>query len=202
MLETDRSPRRPQSPPRWRIAHALLAGALLLATSAPPGAAWPGLSGEGRGSGILLEVDRQSYELVARDLRDGTAGPRLPIATGSPTYPTPPGEYRIHRLIRNPAWRPGVVARSRGGTPSEPSPDGPMGIAKLPFRSDGLALHGGAGFRLLGKPITLGCVRTSDGNLSRLIGWLEARGALGEAFATGEGELHQDLRVALRIRIH
>jgi hypothetical protein len=149
----------------------------LLASSADPG--------------VLLEVDRESFELSARDLVDGSVGPRLLVALGSPAHGTPAGSYRLRLLVRNPAWEPGRIARARGARNVPPSPDGPMGIAKITFREGGYAIHGGAASLLLGKPVSLGCVRTDDADLLALIDWLERHDALGPTAPQPDGEQHQ-----------
>jgi hypothetical protein len=56
-------------------------------------------------------------------------------------------------------------------------------------------LHGGADPLLLGKPVSLGCVRARDRDLLILLDWLEQRGALGRSPGARAGhEVHQALR--------
>jgi len=69
-----------------------------------------------------------------------------------------------------------------------------MGVAKIPLTSEGLALHGGADPLLLGKPVSLGCVRLADADMLRLLDWLDGAGALASPRAAAGGELHQSLR--------
>lgn len=151
--------------------------------------------------GLLLELDREGYVLEARDLRDGSLGPRLRVSLGSPAHQTPPGAFPLYQVVRDPGWEPGAEARARGAKPIPPSPDGPMGVAKLPFGGDGYALHGGGHPALLGKPVSLGCVRASDRDLLRLLGWLESRGALGRLVPQDDGERHQVFLRPARLRI-
>ena len=140
--------------------------------------------------GIRLEVDRQNYRVVAVDLASGELGPSVQVATGSPEYATPTGQFRLWQIIRDPAWNPGPTAREFGADPVAPSPSGPLGVAKIPF--DGAyALHGGANLYSVGKPITLGCLRSRDADLSALIVWLESRGALGPIGSAASGERPQ-----------
>jgi hypothetical protein len=67
-----------------------------------------------------------------------------------------------------------------------------MGAAKIPFAGGGsIALHGGGDPRLLGKPVSGGCVRSADGDLLRLIAWLHGQGALGSSRSREDGEVHR-----------
>ena len=162
----------------------------------------PLLCAGGKDPGILIDVDLDEFRVETRDLRTGEAGPSLPIVIGSPAHPTPPGSYRAYKLIRNPGWKPGAVARSFGATPEPPSIHGPMGVGKLPFAENGeIALHGAADPLLLGKPASLGCARATDDDFLRLVAWLEeVRVLRGKPRDVG-GELHQSFRRPARVRV-
>ncbi len=143
-----------------------------------------------RDQGILLELDRETFQLTARDLRDDVTGPQLRVVLGSPAHPTPTGSFPLYQVIRSPEWVPGEEARARGAEPVEASTAGPMGVAKIPFGAGGIALHGGGHPLLLGKPVSLGCVRAMDSELVDLLDWLGDHGALGHPVrrASGEGQ--------------
>ncbi len=142
--------------------------------------------------GVLLELDRARYELRARDLRSGEEGPRLKVVLGSPSRPTPSGSYPLHRVILNPSWTPSDAARAAGARKLSPSLRGPMGVAKIPFASNGsVALHGGGDPLLLGKNVSGGCVRTADADLLRLLAWLHVRGGLREPHGQRGGEVER-----------
>jgi len=144
-----------------------------------------------RDPGILLELNRTTYQLTARDLSDQDTGPALKVVLGSPAHPTPSGTFPIYQVVHSPEWQPGSVARARGAEPEAASMAGPMGIAKIPFAAGGIALHGGAHPLLLGKPVSLGCVRTQDADLNDLIAWLGDQGALGKTRSRENGESQQ-----------
>jgi hypothetical protein len=145
--------------------------------------------------GLELRIDRSTFELSARDQRDGSEGPRLPVALGSPAHPTPAGRFSAHAVILNPAWHPTPRARGNGAQARPASSDGPMGVAKIPFAQGGeIALHGGGRPILLGKPISNGCVRASDRDLLALLDWLDARGALGPRRPQADGETERAFR--------
>jgi hypothetical protein len=142
--------------------------------------------------GVVLQLDRERFELLARDLRDGAAGPRLRVALGSPAHPTPGGSFAPFAVIENPAWIPGPVARGHGAIEHPPSTEGPLGAVKIPFAAEGaVAIHGAADPRLLGKPVSLGCVRATDADLLALVAWLDSRAALGPPRPRPDGELHR-----------
>jgi hypothetical protein len=157
----------------------------------------------GSDPGIVLSLDRDGFELRVRDKRDGSHGPVLRVALGSPANPTPGGVFRLRRVIMNPAWMPGPAIRARGVEPLPPGRDGPMGIAKIPFdKAPGMALHGGGIPLLLGKPITGGCIRSADADLLGLIDWLTDQGAVADGVETPEGEIHRAFRRPVWLLAH
>jgi hypothetical protein len=151
--------------------------------------------------GVVLELDLEQFSLTARDLDHGVEGPTLRVVLGSPAHPTPSGAFSVYTAVRNPGWKPGAFARSLGARSVPPSNQGPLGAAKIPFAEGGeIALHGGAHPLLLGKPVSLGCVRALDADLLELFAWLEERGALQVAQpATGGEEAHQSFRRPTRV---
>jgi hypothetical protein len=160
------------------------------------------LLGAGDDPGVQVRIDLARFELAALDLRAGGEPLVLAVATGTPANPTPTGRFRPWVVVRNPAWRPGPSARVRGAEAAEASEHTPMGIAKIPLDSQGFTLHGGADPLLLGKPVSLGCVRLADADMLALLGWLERAGALAAPRATPGGELHQALRRRVTFEVH
>lgn len=147
-------------------------------------------SAEPTDPGLLFELDRDRYVVTVRDLSTGEMGPVLRVAVGSPAHPTPPGEFRLYSVIHDPDWEPGETARRYGAERIEASPNGPLGIAKVPF-SGSFALHGGANPFTVGKPVTLGCVRALNDELRILLDWLASRRALGRKQRDESGESPQ-----------
>ena len=152
--------------------------------------------------GILFELDRTRFEVQVRDLRAERDGPALRVVIGSPSHPTPAGTFAIHQVVRNPRWTPGQIARGRGAQEKAASSDGPLGVAKISFGPDGVALHGGARALLLGKPISLGCVRALDADMLALLDWLEEAGALGKQRPGAGGEITQSFQRRARIVVY
>jgi len=160
------------------------------------------LVGAARDPGVRVRLDLTRFELVAVDARQPGETLVLPIATGSPGHPSPAGHYSPHVVVRNPSWHPGAQARAWGAEPMEPGADTPMGVAKIPLASNGFALHGGASPILVGKPVSLGCVRLSDADMLAFLDWLDRAGALAKAHPAANGEILQPLRrpVAFEVR--
>lgn len=172
---------------------AQILGLVLVATFA--------LGSGGPDPGLVIEIDRESYLLRAHDLRDDVAGPQAPVAVGSPGHATPTGIFPLHQVVHDPAWSPGANARRVGAAAFDASPDGPMGVAKLPFAPGGYALHGGGERVVLGKPVSLGCVRMTDAGILELIAWMRERDALRSQPPAGAGERHEPLLRPARIVI-
>jgi len=150
--------------------------------------------------GIVLELDREGFFLQARDLSGDTLGPRLRVALGSPAHPTPKGSYPVYAVVLNPSWEPGAFAASQGARPEPSSPNGPLGVGKIPFAEKGaIALHGGADPLVVGKRVSLGCVRTLDTEFLALVDWLDTRGALGGRVPNQEGEIERFFRRPARV---
>jgi hypothetical protein len=162
----------------------------------------PVLCGTRSDPGVLIEVDLARYVLETRDLSADAAGPAMRVAIGSPAHPTPTGEFRPRRVVRNPDWRPGPNARRLGARAHRPASDGPLGVGKIPLEAGALQIHGGADLLELGKPISLGCVTLRDENWLELVDWLRSRNSLGPWRDTGRGNaisrFQRPIRVVVR----
>jgi murein L,D-transpeptidase YcbB/YkuD len=53
---------------------------------------------------LQLRVDLSACQLSA--IVDGTVVDSFPVAIGNRDYPTPKGDFKIRKVIWNPAWRP------------------------------------------------------------------------------------------------
>lgn len=173
----------------------LLLALLVLATAVVPARA-------ADDPGLVIELDRERFEVTTRDVRSGDEGPRIRVVLGSPAHDTPSGDHPVGRVILNPAWHPSAEAIAAGAKPLPPSLDGPMGVAKIPFAETGsIALHGGGDLLLLGKPVSGGCVRARDADLLRIVAWLLERDALGPPVVENGGEVHRSFQRPVRLRV-
>ena len=160
------------------------------------------LCGAARDPGVQVRVDLERFELVAVDARRPTEALVLPVATGSPEHPSPAGRYIPQQVVRNPGWKPGEQARAWGAQPMDPSDHTPMGVAKIPLSGDGFAVHGGANPIVVGKPVSLGCLRLSDPDMLALLAWLERAEALAPALSQANGEIYQAWRRPVAFEVH
>ena len=114
--------------------------------------------------------------------RSTRAGPMLRSCCRSrPARPgtrARPAATRRTKSCAIPAGSPAAQAREWGAEPMDPSDHTPMGVAKIPLAGNGFALHGGANPIVVGKPVSLGCVRLSDPDMLALLAWLDRAGAL------------------------
>lgn len=144
---------------------------------------------------LVMVIDSSTFQLSVLDSRNGERGPTIRVALGSPESATPTGRFPLERIILSPSWRPGVVAKRIGAEPEEASLDTPMGAVKIPFAAHGvIALHGGGDPRVMGKPVSAGCVRATDADLLRVVAWLDVRDALDSARQLRNGEFHRKFR--------
>lgn len=141
---------------RWRPARTVaVAGVAMLALGA---AAAPGSGGTPSDGELDVVVDLSERTLVVSKgdevLREFT------VAVGQDEYPTPPGEYRIHRIIWNPRWVPPNSEWAEGRRPRAPGdPANPMGRAKIFFREPDYYIHGTSDVESLGSAASHGCIR-------------------------------------------
>lgn len=152
-------------------------------------------AGSGEAGDLVMLIESSTFQLSVVDSRSGERSPTIRVALGSPGQATPTGRFPLERIILSPSWRPGVAARRAGAEPEAASLETPMGAVKIPFAADGvIALHGGGDRRVLGKPISAGCVRATDADLLRVVAWLDGRDALGSARQAQNGEVHRRFR--------
>ncbi|MEM7410287.1 MAG: L,D-transpeptidase [Myxococcota bacterium] len=152
--------------------------------------------------GVVVEINRSEYRLEVTDLATRERGPSLQVAIGSPSHPTPAGEFWPSAVIRNPSWSPGPHARALGATFTAPSSDSPLGVGKIPLGYNAIQIHGGAHPLELGKPISLGCIELQDAEWFALVRWLEQRGTLATWQPRAAGDVHTTFRRPVRVIVH
>ena len=81
------------------------------------------------------------------------------VATGSPYYPTPSGEYEIVTMQANPWWTPPSSDWARGLKPVPPGPGNPLGTRWMGISSPGVGIHGTPNAASIGYSQSHGCIR-------------------------------------------
>ncbi|MFL5480103.1 MAG: L,D-transpeptidase, partial [Gemmatimonadaceae bacterium] len=92
------------------------------------------------------------------------------VAVGQPRYPTPPGTYKIRKIIWNPSWRPPPDSKwARGKTAKGPGdPGNPMKVVKIFFREPDYYIHGTDDVESLGGAESHGCLRMAPDDVMDL----------------------------------
>ena len=137
-------------------------GSAWCATSAAEGS-FPGLTAATAPvalSEVVINVPAGELTL----LQGGQAVATYPVTVGTPSYPTPMGEFTLQRAIWNPWWRPPNRGWTRGRGPQAPGPNNAMGRVKIYFKPL-YFLHGTAETEDLGEPASHGCVRLSNDDI-------------------------------------
>lgn len=116
---------------------------------------------------LRLEVDLSDRELAA--IIDGQVVESYSIAVGNDDYPTPLGEFKIRKVIWNPAWRPPDSKWARGKE-AKPAghPENPMKRVKMFFKEPDYYIHGTADEDSLGAAESHGCIRMRVSDATRL----------------------------------
>lgn len=118
-------------------------------------------------AGLHLEVDISDRELIA--YVDGREVERYEISVGNEKYPTPRGDFEIHRLIWNPSWKPPDSKWARGKEAKGPAdPDNPMKAVKIFFKEPDYYIHGTADDDSLGRAESHGCIRMNTEDVTKL----------------------------------
>lgn len=112
----------------------------------------------------MFEADTLVWQY---EISDGTAG-----------YPTPPGNYRIKKLVWNPRWTPPPNATwARKYTPKGPGhPANPMKVVKIFFREPDYYIHGTAETGLLGGAASHGCIRMDPEHIAEVARYIMEHG--------------------------
>jgi lipoprotein-anchoring transpeptidase ErfK/SrfK len=111
-----------------------------------------------RSSNLSLRVDLSERMLYVMNGTEVVR--RYPVSVGQEGYRTPPGAFRIRRLVWNPDWRPPRSGWARGKQPEAPgSPGNPMGRVKIFFSDPDYYIHGTGVASSLGQARSHGCLR-------------------------------------------
>lgn len=89
-----------------------------------------------------------------------------PCAIGTPSHPTPVGNWKIVQKRRNPVWRnPGSEWAKDMPASIGPSADSPLGLRALNLDAANIRLHGTTNIRSVGTAASHGCLRMYNGDI-------------------------------------
>ena len=91
----------------------------------------------------------------------------MPVAVGSPRFPTPRGDFAISSVEWNPWWIPPDRPWASRERPMPPGTENPMGRVKLNFRPL-YFLHGTPLARSIGSAASHGCIRLANADVIEL----------------------------------
>ena len=140
--------------------------------AAVPGAAWiagrDSMQAQAPASQLHLVADLTTRQLSMYEA--DTLVWVYPISPGTPSYPTPPGEYKIRKLVWNPSWTPPPgAAWAKKYKPQEPGTNAnPMKVVKIFFREPDYYIHGTAETGRLGSDASHGCMRMDPEHIAEL----------------------------------
>ena len=111
-------------------------------------------------------------------LREGDSVVReFPIAIGRDSKPTPTGNYKIRKIVWNPAWIPPDESWAKGKTAQEPgAKDNPMKLVKIFFQEPDYYIHGTNEVESLGEAKSHGCLRMDPDDAYHLAKFLMEHG--------------------------
>jgi lipoprotein-anchoring transpeptidase ErfK/SrfK len=99
------------------------------------------------------------------------------VAVGSERYPTPPGTYKIRKIIWNPSWRPPDSKWAEGKKAKGPGdPGNPMRVVKIFFREPDYYIHGTDDVESLGDAASHGCLRMAPDEVADLARFIMEHG--------------------------
>jgi lipoprotein-anchoring transpeptidase ErfK/SrfK len=125
--------------------------------------------------GVTLKADLSSRTLTVMGANGVIR--TFAVAVGSPKYPTPPGTYKIRRIVWNPSWIPPDSKWAKKETPKGPGEKGnPMKVAKIFFREPDYYIHGTADVNSLGDAASHGCLRMAPDDVAELAQFLMQNG--------------------------
>lgn len=118
------------------------------------------------GAAILVRVSEQKLYYY----ENGTLAKTFKVSTGTGSYPTPLGRFRVIRKIMNPSWSNPSPNGWGKDMPAHigPGPGNPLGTRALELNSPGILIHGTTKVNLLGSPASHGCVRMAGSDIEGL----------------------------------
>jgi lipoprotein-anchoring transpeptidase ErfK/SrfK len=122
------------------------------------------------GPRILVNLSRCSLVLD----RPGHELKRYAVAVGAPSFPTPPGKYKIVYKEMNPTWMPPDSAWAKEAKSIPPGPGNPLGTRWIGLDSGSVGIHGTNADWSIGTAASHGCVRMHIPEVEELYELVEA----------------------------
>ena len=119
---------------------------------------------------VVVNVGETKLTLYDRD----QVLAEFPVACGSPSWPSPPGAWKIVSKQRNPSWsNPG--SSWAAGMPSHipPGPGNPLGTRALATSASGVLIHGTPSSWSIGTNVSHGCIRMYMRDVEKLFEMVE-----------------------------
>jgi hypothetical protein len=116
------------------------------------------------------------------------------IAVGKRETPSPVGEFRIVNKVFNPTWYPGGGRKPIGAKPSNP-----LGKYWLGLNLKGYGIHGNNSAQSIGKPVSGGCFRMDNVEISELFRLVPVETPVNVTYTTMAGWEGPDREVYLEI---
>lgn len=123
-------------------------------------------AGKEIGSAILVRVSEQKLYYYENANLIAT----YKVSTGTGSYPTPLGRFKVVKKIMNPSWtnpQPNGWGKDMPASIG-PGPNNPLGTRALELSAPGILIHGTTKVNLLGSPASHGCVRMAGDDIEGL----------------------------------
>lgn len=105
---------------------------------------------------VLVRTGSKHLDLYV----EGKVFKSYPVATGSPGYATPHGQFTIVAKRRNPGWgNPGAPWSMNMPAYIPPGPGNPLGTRALNLSISGIRIHGTPNSGSIGRAASHGCIR-------------------------------------------
>jgi lipoprotein-anchoring transpeptidase ErfK/SrfK len=126
----------------------------------------PAAEGAGVTTAILVRIREQKLYFY----QDAKLVRTYTVSTGTPSYPTPLGRFKVVQKIVNPSWTNPAPNGWGKDMPAyiPPGPDNPLGTRALQLNAPGILIHGTQHIRALGSPASHGCIRMRMSEIEEL----------------------------------
>lgn len=146
-------------------------GAFIVSASAHSAAAKP----RNPDPEVSLVADLSERKLVIREGNENVETFAISIGRGS--KPTPHGNYRIRKIVWNPAWIPPDEDWAKDKKPQPPgAKNNPMKLVKIFFKEPDYYIHGTSEVESLGEAASHGCLRMHPDDAYRVARFLMENG--------------------------